>query len=119
MRARWRSRILTAGGLACVAAIFGCFGAGLWFQERKHSWSGVPNNHWATSEGERYYYVHRGGGPVEQRPHYSITAEQYRVWEENGKTGNALMMLAVLFLPAAMGLGAAADRVGEADAPEL
>jgi hypothetical protein len=94
--------------------MFGCFGAGLWFQERKHSRSGVPNNYWATCEGERYYYVHRGGGPVEQRAHYSITAEQYRAWEEDEQTGNMLMTLAVPFLPGAILLGAAADRAGEA-----
>jgi hypothetical protein len=112
MHPRWRRRLLTAGGLACVAAMFGCFGAGLWFQGRKHTRSGVPNHHWAAREGDRYYYVHRGGGPVEQRPHHPITAEQYRAWEEDGQTGTVLMVLAVPFLPAAVLLGAAADRVG-------
>jgi hypothetical protein len=114
---RWRSRILTAGGLACVAAMFGCFGVGLWFQDCKHTRSGVPNHHRATREGDRYYYAHRGGGPVEQRPHYPLTAEQYRAWEEDERTGKVLMMLAVPFLPAAVLLGAAADRAGKAAEP--
>jgi hypothetical protein len=111
-------RVLTAVGLACVAAMFGSFGAGLWFQERKHVRSGVPNNHWATREGERYYYVHRGGGPVEQRPQYPITAEQYRTWEENRRTGDVLMTLAVPLLLAAILLGAAADRAGKSADPD-
>jgi hypothetical protein len=29
MGSRWRRRIRIAGGLACVAALFGCSGAGL------------------------------------------------------------------------------------------
>jgi len=117
VRSRWRKRILAVGGLACVAALFGCFGAGLWFQGRKHTRSGVPNNHWATREGDRYYYVHRGGGPVEDRPQYPLTAEQYRAWEEDKRTGEVLMVLAVPFLPAAILLGAAADRAGKAADP--
>jgi hypothetical protein len=108
-------RLLTAGAVVCAAAMFGLFGAGAWFQDRKHSRSGVPDNHWAAHEGDRYYYVHRGGGPVEQRTQYPITAEQYRAWEEDEQMGNRLMTLAVPCLLLAVLLGVAADRVRRRD----
>ena len=117
MHPRWRRRILGASGSACVAAMFGCFGVGMWFQDRKHARSGVPNHHWAARDGDRYFYVTRGGGPVGQRPHHPITAEQYRAWEEDKGTGEVLMVMAVPFLPAAVLLGAAADRAGRAAEP--
>src|SRR5262249_6512545 len=113
--AAWRRRLLTASGLTCLAAMFGLFGAGLWFQDRKHTRSGVPNHHWPAREDDRYYYVHRGGGPIEQRMQYPLTAEQYRAWEENKQTGELLMILAVPCLPIAILLGVAADRVGRSD----
>lgn len=110
-------RLMSAGSVACVAAMFGLFGTGAWFQDRKHTRSGVPNNHWAAREGDRYYYVHRGGGPVEQRTQHPLTAEQYRAWEEDEQTGNLLMTLAVLCLPLAILLGSAADRVRRSAEP--
>lgn len=105
-----RSRALTAAGLACVAATFACLFAGLWFQGRKHTRSGVPNHFYPVREGERYFYVPKGGGAVGERPQVPITAGQYDAWKEDEQTGGVLVALCVPCLVAAVCLGRAAGR---------
>jgi hypothetical protein len=75
--------------------MFACFFTGLWFQGRKHTLSGIPNNHVPVQEGRHYFFVPRGGGPVDGRPRQPITAEQFQAWEENQQTGAILMALSV------------------------
>jgi hypothetical protein len=114
MRGVTRSRVLGGAGLVCVAGMFACFFTGLWFQGRKHTLSGIPSNHVPVQEGRHYFFVPRGGGPVDGRPRQPITAEQFQAWEENQQTGAILMALSVPCLIAAVYLGAAADRVRSA-----
>jgi hypothetical protein len=76
-----------ASGLLVAAAI-GCFAVAGWFDHRKHTLSGVPSSHFAVNENGRLFHVHRGGPPVEQRPHFPLTAERYRLWEENERSGS-------------------------------
>jgi hypothetical protein len=72
---------LIVGMLACVAGA-------AWFDHQKHALSGVPAGHFAKNEGGRLFYVPRGGPPIDQRPQVSLTAEQYRLWEENDQASS-------------------------------
>ena len=74
----------SASGSACVAALFGCFGAGGCGSRT----ASTPGRASPTTTGR-----HARGGPVllrrrgaagrsRQRPQHPITAEQYRAWEE-------------------------------------
>ena len=82
MRPATRRALTVALGLL-IAAMIGCFAAAGWFDHRKYALSGVPVDHYAVNENGRLFYVHRGGPPIDQRPQVPITAEQYRLWEEN------------------------------------
>jgi hypothetical protein len=87
-----------------IAAMLGCWAAAGWFDARKHDLAGVPTSHFAVTEDGRYFYVPRGGPPVEQRPHVAMTAEQYRLWEENDGLSNTWGAAGVLCFFAAVGV---------------
>jgi hypothetical protein len=57
----------------------------MWFVHRRHALSGVPEQHRAVNQEGRTYYVRRLG-PIDQQPQVPITAEQYRMWEENDRS---------------------------------
>ena len=82
MRLKMRTALIFTSGLLILAMI-GCIAVAGWFDNRKHALSGVPSGHFALNESGRLFYVPRGGPPIDQRPQVSLTAEQYRLWEEN------------------------------------
>ena len=84
-------QLRTALYIACgllMSASLGFLALSGWFEQRKHTLSGVPTNHFAVNDNGRLFWVHRGGGPVNERPQVPMTAEQYRRWEENDRSGN-------------------------------
>src|SRR6267143_1876598 len=87
-----------------LAAMIGCFAVAGWFDHRKYALSGVPKGHFAVNENGRLFYVHRAGPPIDQRPQFSMTAEQYRLWEENDISSNLWGGRGVLCFFAAVGI---------------
>jgi hypothetical protein len=80
-------------GVFCVAS----FVAAFIFEARKFNLSGVPFNHFALNEGERYFYVPRGGGPIEDRQQKLISLSQYHAWEVNSAIAFLFGLLGVIF----------------------
>jgi hypothetical protein len=74
-------------GLMMIGAVV-CFVVAGWLDDRKHELSGVPGGHYAVVEGDRSFYVPRGGPPVEERPHVALTAELYCQWDGNEKAAS-------------------------------
>ena len=105
MRPTTRRALNIALGLL-VAATVGCFVAAGWFDHRKHALSGVPTSHFAVNENGRRFYVRRGGPPIDQRPQFPMTAEQYRLWEENDTASALWGGRGVLCFFAVVGVGA-------------
>jgi hypothetical protein len=87
VRLETRTALKVAAGLLIVAMI-GCGAVAGWFDHRKHALAGVPASHFALNRDGRLFHVPRGGPPIDQRPQVSLTAEQYRLWEENDKSAS-------------------------------
>jgi hypothetical protein len=90
-------------GILIVATI-GCFLVAGWFDHQKHALSGVPGSHFAVNENGRLFYVHRGGPPIEQRLQVPMSAEQYRLYEENEQLGSQWAGRGGLCFLAALGI---------------
>src|SRR5579872_567542 len=90
-------------GLLFIAMI-GCLVVAGWFDRKKHTLSGVPTGHFAVNENGRVFYVQRGGPPVDQRPHFPMTAEKYQLWEQNDQLGSTLGACGVLCFFLAVGV---------------
>ena len=103
MRARTRTAAYFPIGLLIVAMI-GCFLIAGWFDHQKHVLSGVPGSQFAVNEDGHFFYVPRGGPPIERRPQVPLTAEQYRVYKENEELGSLWAGRAGLCFLAAAGL---------------
>jgi hypothetical protein len=95
-----------------IAVMLGCWAAAGWFDHQKYALSGVPAGHFAVNENGRQFYVHRGGPPIDQRPQVLITAEQYRLWDENDQASSLWGGRGVLCLFAVVGLAAWGRIVG-------
>jgi hypothetical protein len=98
-----RTALYYSIGLLIVAMI-GCFLVAGWFDHQKHVLSGVPGSHFAVDENGRQFYVHRGGPSIDQRPQVGITAEQYRLYNENEEIASAWAGVAALCFLAAVGI---------------
>ena len=79
-----------------VTAAVALFVTAAVFEVRKHILSGVPVNRPAVRLGGRYYYVPRGGVPLEEWPRTEITPEQYQIWQANGRRAAWVGFAAVL-----------------------
>ena len=99
-----RTLYITVGLL--IAGMIGCLIVAGVLERRKYDLSGVPAGHYAWREGDRTFYVHRGGPPLDQRPQVPLTPEQYRVWEEYDRSGGRWGSAGVLCFFAAAGLAA-------------
>ena len=87
-----------------IAGMVGCLAVSGWLERRKYDLSGVPAGHYAWREGDRTFYVHRGGPPLDQRPQVPLTPEQYRVWEEYDRPSSQWGSAGVLCFFAAAGI---------------
>ena len=116
MQSATRTTLNIATGLLGVATV-GCFVVAGWFDSRKFTLSGVPTNHYAVNENGRTFYVPRGGPPLDQRPQVPLTAEQYRLWEENEQSGSRWAGRAALCLLAAVGIAAWVAMAGPGAPP--
>jgi hypothetical protein len=90
-----RTALIFTTGLLILAMI-GCIAVAGWFDNQKHALSGVPSGHFALNESGRLFYVPRGGPAIDQRPQVSLTAEQYRLWEENDQACSLLAFGGIL-----------------------
>jgi hypothetical protein len=95
-----------AGFAVCLLLVgmLGCAAVAGWFDHRKHALSGVPTNHYAVNEDGRRFYVHQGSPPLDERPQFSLTAEQHRAWEENDQGSQLWGTRAVLCFFGAAGI---------------
>jgi hypothetical protein len=87
-----------------IPTMLGSFVAAGYYEDRKHTFSGVPANHFPVNENGRLFYVHRGGPPIDQRMQFPMTAEQYQLWEENERSGSTWAACAVLCLFTLVGI---------------
>jgi hypothetical protein len=81
---------------ALAAALFGSFGAAVWYSVRAHHLSGVPVKHTPVrSDGTPAYRLPEGpaGSPVV----VPISEEQFRVWQENQDASRAWGRRAVAY----------------------
>ena len=114
VRPRTRRTLLFAAGVL-VFGMVGCLAIAGWLERRKHARSGVPAGHFALAEGDRRFYVPRGGPPIEQRPQVGLTAEQHRIWEEYDQSSRRWGSAGVLCFCAAAG-DRRVDSIGRAGA---
>jgi hypothetical protein len=74
--------------VALAAALFGSFGAAVWYSLRAHHLSGVPVKHTPVrSDGAPGYRL--PGGPGGAPVIVPITEEQFRAWQENQDVSRA------------------------------
>ncbi|MFL5242873.1 MAG: hypothetical protein ACJ8FY_12250 [Gemmataceae bacterium] len=88
-----------------LAAAFGCFVAAGLYDHRRFALSGIPSHHFGVNENGRFFYVSQGGPPVDQRPQFAISAEQYHTWEDNDRLSNDWAQRAALCVLAMGGIG--------------
>ena len=105
MRPATRRTLCLGIGLLLVATL-GCWAVAGRLERRRQALSGVPSGHSAVSENGRTFYVHRGGPAIDQRHQFTLTAEQYRVWEEYGRSSSRWGSAGVLCFFAAVGIAA-------------
>jgi hypothetical protein len=92
--------------LLLIPTMIGCFLTAGWYDDRKHTLSGVPTSHFAVNENGRLFYVPRGGPPIAQRPQFPMTAAQYQLWVENEQLGSTWAACAVVCLFMLVGITA-------------
>jgi hypothetical protein len=109
-----RPRVLGVTGFVCAFVCLVCFFVGLWFQDRKYSQSGVPENHYPVQKGKSYYFVSESSASVDPPSLNPISASRYQAWQVNRITGYALVGLSAACLVGAVYLIEAADRARKA-----
>jgi hypothetical protein len=87
-----------------IAGMIGCLIVAGVLERRKYDLSGVPAGHYAWREGDRTFYVPRGGPSLDQRPQVPLTPEQYRLWEEYDRPSSQWGSAGVLCFFAAAGI---------------